>query len=136
MFPCVGVPSRTIGRLACVVQNEAGKNDEIPRPSNGYFAKMAHVGIERFSPRYAQKDSAKDEKALCASGCQILDATEWIDRGHYAGCRVIPYTPSAAMTANQTNITGPNACPIFAVPSGCTTKSANRTAAEAGSTYG
>ena len=41
------------GRLAGVVQNETGKNDEIPRPSNGYFPKMAHIGIERFSPSHA-----------------------------------------------------------------------------------
>ena len=70
MFPCVGVPLKHDGRLACVVQNEAGKNDEIPRPSNGYFAKMAHIGVERFSPRYAQKDAAKHKEAFCAAGGQ------------------------------------------------------------------
>ena len=43
------------GRLTCIVQNEAGKDNEIPRTSNGYLPKMAHVGIERLSPCHAEK---------------------------------------------------------------------------------
>ena len=39
-----------------------------------------------------------------------------------------------AITANHTSITGPNARPIFAVPSGCTRNSATKIPVASGST--
>jgi hypothetical protein len=46
----------------------------------------------------------------------------------------MPQTPSTASTTNHNSITGPNALPMRAVPSGCTANSTTSTATAMGST--
>ena len=76
----MGAGSRSRGPLPEVVEQEAGKDEGVPRPLDGPATEMAHVGVERLHAGDGQDHGPEDEDDLDPVHRDELDCMAGVHR--------------------------------------------------------